>query len=56
MLGVFLHLAIIRPGRDCQDLYSPCGGVHLYIDSASVCLPIERVMFAAPWKWISLLT
>ena len=29
MLGVFLLPAFIRPGSECQDLLSPCDGMHV---------------------------
>ena len=32
MLGVFLMLAFIRMGCECQDLLSPCDGMHVCTD------------------------
>ena len=32
MLGVFLLPAFTRLGHECQDLLSPCGGMHMYTD------------------------
>ena len=31
-LGVFLLLAFTRLGHECQDLLSPCDGMHVCID------------------------
>ena len=33
MLDVFLLPAITRLGHECQDLLSPCDGMHVCIDS-----------------------
>ena len=33
MLGVFLFPAFTRPGHECQDLWSPCDGMHVCTDS-----------------------
>ena len=32
MLGVFLLRAFTRPGHECQDLLSPCDGMHVCTD------------------------
>ena len=32
MLGVFLLLAFTRLGHECQDLLSPCDGMHVCTD------------------------
>ena len=32
MLGVFLLLAFTCPGHECQDLLSPCNGMHVCTD------------------------
>ena len=32
MLGVFLVPAFIRLGHECQDFFSPYGGMHVYTD------------------------
>ena len=31
-LGVFLLLAFTRLGHECQDLFSPCDGMHMCTD------------------------
>ena len=36
MLSVFLLPALTRLGRECQDLLSPCDGMHVYTDWSSV--------------------
>ena len=32
MLGVFLLLVFSRLGQECQDLWSPCDGMHVCYD------------------------
>ena len=36
MLDVFLLLAFTRLGHECQDLLSPCDGMHVCMDKISV--------------------
>ena len=36
MLGVFLLLAFTRLGHECQDLLSPCDGMHVCTDWTSL--------------------
>ena len=36
MLGVFLFLAFIRLGHECQDLLNPCDGMHVCTDKTLV--------------------
>ena len=36
MLGVFLLPAFTRLGHDCQDLLSPCDGMHVCTDKNSI--------------------
>ena len=36
MLGVFLLPAFTRLGQECQDLLSPCNGIHVCTDETSV--------------------
>ena len=46
MLGVFLLPAFIRLGHECQDLLSPCDGMHVFTDQTSVyTLTRKRVFF-----------
>ena len=43
MLGVFLLLAFTRPGHECQDLLSPCDGMHVFTIRPRFILSSERV-------------
>ena len=36
MLGVFLLPPFTRLGHECQDLWSPCDGMHAYTDQTSL--------------------
>ena len=36
MLDVFLLPTFTRLGRECQDLFSPCDGMHVCTDQTSV--------------------
>ena len=45
MLGVFLLPAFTRPGHECQDLLSPCDGMHVYTDYTSVYTLIRKSVF-----------
>ena len=42
MLGVFLLTAFTRLGHECQDLLSPCDGVHVCTDQTSVYTLIRK--------------
>ena len=42
MLGVFLLLAFAHLGNECQDLLSPCNGMHVCTDKASVYTLIQK--------------
>ena len=42
MLGAFLLPAATRLGHECQDLSSPCQGMHVYIDETSVYTLIRK--------------
>ena len=42
MLGVFLLPAFTRLGHECQDLLSPCNGMHVCTDWTSVCTLIRK--------------
>ena len=37
LLGVFLLLAFTHLGHECQDLLSPCNGMHVRTHKTSVC-------------------
>ena len=41
-LGVFLLPAFTRPGHECQDLLSPCNGMHMCTDGISVYTRIRK--------------
>ena len=43
MLGVFLLPAFTRLGRECQDLLSPCDGIHVCTVRPRFILSSERV-------------
>ena len=42
MLGVFLLLAFTCLGHECQDLLSPCHGMHVCKDKTSVYTLIRK--------------
>ena len=42
MLGAFLLPSFIRLGHECQDLMSPCDGMHVCTDKTSVYTLIQR--------------
>ena len=42
MLGVFLLLAFTRPGHECEDLLSPCDGMHVCTHYTSVYTLIRK--------------
>ena len=42
MLGVFLLPAFIRLGHECNDVLSPCDGMHVSTDSTSVYTLIRK--------------
>ena len=39
---MFLLPAFTRLGHKCQDLWSPCGGMHVCTDKTSVCTLIRK--------------
>ena len=42
ILDVFLWPALIRVGNECQDLLSPCDGMHVCTDKTSVYTLIRK--------------
>ena len=42
MLGVFLFPVFVRLGHECQDLLSPCDGMHVCTDWTSVYTLIRK--------------